>query len=118
MRWQPYAPFDVLLPRVALLVHHGGIGTTAEALRAGVPQLVLPFAFDQFDNGRRVQQMGAGSVLPAAQAHVRRLHQEIARLLVRGRSLAKAVVPDDMNDGQALETLLDSTERAIGTARP
>ena len=118
VRWQPYAPFDVLLPRVALLVHHGGIGTTAEALRAGVPQLVLPFAFDQFDNGRRVQQMGAGSVLPAAQAHVRRLHQEIARLLVRGRSLAKAVVPDDMNDGQALETLLDSTERAIGTARP
>src|SRR5262249_22764637 len=51
--WHPYVPLRQLLPRVAALVHHGGIGTTAEALRAGVPQLVIPLAFDQFDNGAR-----------------------------------------------------------------
>lgn len=113
VRWQPHAPFDELLPRVALLVHHGGIGTTAEALRAGVPQLVLPFAFDQFDNGRRIRQLGAGNVLPAARADVPRLHHEMARLLARGPVLAKAVASEDLNGGQALQTLLDSTERAI-----
>ncbi len=116
VRWQPQAPFDVLLPKVALLVHHGGIGTTAEALRSGVPQLVLPFAFDQFDNGRRVQKIGAGSVLPAARARSHRLQQEMARLLSRGPSAPKRFVPESLNEGQGLQMLLDATERAIASA--
>ncbi len=55
-----YAPFDALLPRLAALVHHGGIGTTAQALAAGLPQAVLPFAHDQFDNAMRVGRCGVG----------------------------------------------------------
>jgi len=58
--WAPWLPLADVLPRAAALVHHGGIGTTAEALRAGVPQLVLPRAFDQFDNAARVVALGAG----------------------------------------------------------
>jgi len=58
--WHPYVPLRRLLPRVAALVHHGGIGTTAEALRAGVPQIVVPLAFDQFDNGVRLEALGVG----------------------------------------------------------
>lgn len=61
-----YLPLRSLLPKTAGLVHHGGIGTTAEALRAGVPQLVTPFAFDQFDNAARLQRLGVAEVLPAA----------------------------------------------------
>ena len=64
--WQPYVPFRTLLPAAAALVHHGGIGTTAEALRAGVPQLVVPFAHDQFDNGARIQALGVGRAMPAS----------------------------------------------------
>jgi UDP:flavonoid glycosyltransferase YjiC (YdhE family) len=56
-----YAPFSELLPRCAALVHHGGIGTTAQALAAGVPQLVMPLAHDQFDNADRVQRLGVGT---------------------------------------------------------
>jgi rhamnosyltransferase subunit B len=55
-----YIPFSQLLPRAAALVHHGGIGTTAQALAAGVPQLVMPLAHDQFDNAARVRRLGAG----------------------------------------------------------
>lgn len=55
-----YAPFDLLLPRLAALVHHGGIGTTAQALAAGLPQGVLPFAHDQLDNAARIEQLGVG----------------------------------------------------------
>lgn len=55
-----YAPFEQLLPRLAALVHHGGIGTTAQALAAGVPQGVVPFAHDQFDNAVRLVKRGVG----------------------------------------------------------
>jgi rhamnosyltransferase subunit B len=55
-----YAPFSELLPRCAALVHHGGVGTTAQALAAGVPQLVMPLAHDQFDNAERVRRLGVG----------------------------------------------------------
>ncbi len=49
-----------LFPRVDLIVHHGGAGTTATALRAGVPQLVVPHIVDQFFHGRRVAELGIG----------------------------------------------------------
>lgn len=59
-----YAPLARLLPHAAALVHHGGIGTTAQALGAGVPQLVMPMAHDQFDNADRVRRLGLGDWLP------------------------------------------------------
>jgi rhamnosyltransferase subunit B len=58
-----YVPLSKLLDRSAAIVHHGGIGTTALALAAGVPQLVVPFADDQPDNAARVQRLGAGLMM-------------------------------------------------------
>ena len=60
-----YAPHHLLFPRAALIVHHGGVGTTGQALRAGRPALVVPHAHDQPDNGLRVARLGAGHVLDA-----------------------------------------------------
>jgi len=60
----PYAPFDRLLPRCRAVVHHGGIGTTVQSFAAGIPQLVVPRAHDQFDNAMRVARIGAGAQLP------------------------------------------------------
>lgn len=60
MRHVKFAPFSALLPRAAGLVHHGGIGTVAQAFAAGIPQLVVPFNFDQPDNATRVKRTGAG----------------------------------------------------------
>ncbi len=61
----PFAPFRTLLPKLAAIVHHGGIGSTSEALRAGVPQLIRPMAFDQFDNASRAVRLGAArEILP------------------------------------------------------
>jgi rhamnosyltransferase subunit B len=56
-----YAPFSQLLPRCAATVHHGGIGTTAQALAAGHPQVIMPFAHDQLDNANRVVKLGCGA---------------------------------------------------------
>jgi UDP:flavonoid glycosyltransferase YjiC (YdhE family) len=55
-----YAPFSQLLPRCAAVVQHGGIGSTAQSLAAGIPQLVVPLAHDQFDNAERVVGLGVG----------------------------------------------------------
>jgi UDP:flavonoid glycosyltransferase YjiC (YdhE family) len=54
------ADHSVLFPRVDLIVHHGGAGTTATALRSGVPQLVVPHIVDQFFHGRRIAELGVG----------------------------------------------------------
>ena len=52
------APHALLFPRVAVVVHHGGSGTTAQALRAGVPQVLLPLILDQFHHGHRLYLAG------------------------------------------------------------
>ena len=55
-----YVPLSRLLPRARALVHHGGIGTASQAFAAGIPQLVTPFAHDQFDNAARIERLGCG----------------------------------------------------------
>ena len=59
-----YVPFTAVLPRAAALVHHGGIGSAAQALAAGVPHLVRPMTFDQPDNAERLRRLGVARVLP------------------------------------------------------
>lgn len=81
--WQSYVPLKALLPHVAALVHHGGIGTTAEALRAGTPQLVVPLAHDQFDNAARVERLGAGASLHASRVTPRRMALSLERVVSR-----------------------------------
>jgi UDP:flavonoid glycosyltransferase YjiC (YdhE family) len=56
-----YAPHGWLFPRMAAVVHHGGAGTTAAVLRAGVPSVVVPMMSDQPFWGRRVHELGAGT---------------------------------------------------------
>lgn len=69
VRVEKYLPFSSFLPRVAAIVHHGGIGTTSQALRAGVPQLVMPMSHDQFDNAKRIIKLGAGMELRHSDSH-------------------------------------------------
>jgi rhamnosyltransferase subunit B len=59
-----YLPFSEVLPQAAALVHHGGIGTLAQAIKAGIPQLAVPNGHDQFDNGWRIAQLGLGRSIP------------------------------------------------------
>ena len=59
----PFAPFSQLLPRCAAIAHHGGIGTSSQALAAGCPQLVMPMAHDQPDNAERLERLGVAETL-------------------------------------------------------
>jgi len=87
-----YVPLRPLLGRAAALVHHGGIGTLSQALRAGIPQVITPLAFDQPDNAVRLVDIGVA----------RRVHMQG----VTGRRLAAA-----------LDSLLSSAEVAAACRR-
>jgi rhamnosyltransferase subunit B len=60
LAWFDYVDLGFLLPRAAALIHHGGAGGCAQAIRAGVPQLNAPLAYDQPDNARRIARLGLG----------------------------------------------------------
>ncbi|MDP4002864.1 glycosyltransferase [Methylobacterium sp. NEAU K] len=77
----PYAPLSALLPRSAALVHHGGVGTVAQALAAGIPQLVVPVAFDHFDEGRRLKDRTLGATLSRRAFRPARAARVLGRLL-------------------------------------
>ena len=73
-------PFQEVFPYASVLVHDGGLGTTAQALLAGCPQLVVPFAHDQFYNAARVKRLGAGLSFPSrkiSRKSVKRLLRQI-----------------------------------------
>ncbi|AYM76228.1 glycosyltransferase [Janthinobacterium agaricidamnosum] len=112
--WQAYAPFAALLPRVAAVVHHGGIGTCADAFRAGIPQLIVPFAYDQFDNGWRIKRLGVGDVLLARRLSAGRMRRQLARLLAAPEvQLACGEVARLMGQGPQPAHLLDQVEAAL-----
>ena len=70
-----------LFPRARVNVHAGGVGTIGQALRAGRPQLVVPFAHDHFDNARRATLAGCSRVLPKRRLNASRLAAELERIL-------------------------------------
>lgn len=85
----PYAPLRELGPLGAMTIHHGGIGTTAHALRAGRPSLIVPFVNDEFDNAARSVRLGAArSMRPGAfrAPHV----AEVIRSMLTDADLARA----------------------------
>ena len=111
----PYAPYSQVFPKAACVVHQGGIGTTAQALRAGKPQLVVPFAYDQPDNAARLERIGvARSLLRArytaatAASHLKQLISNPAYLL-RAAAIGQQVSQEDglSNACDALESLAD-----------
>jgi UDP:flavonoid glycosyltransferase YjiC (YdhE family) len=55
-----YAPYNWLFPRMKMVIHHGGSGTTSFGLRAGIPSCVIPFVFDQYYWGERIAKLGVG----------------------------------------------------------
>ena len=76
-----YASFSALFPRAAAVVHHGGIGTLAEALAAKVPQLIQPMAHDQPDNAARLERLGVAATIKAKDYQADAVAKKLAALL-------------------------------------
>jgi UDP:flavonoid glycosyltransferase YjiC (YdhE family) len=81
VKWFKQLPFGKLLPSMGVIVHHGGIGTIAQALASGVPQLVLAQGFDRPDNGMRLQRLGVAEMLNPTQWRPEIVGSSLRRLL-------------------------------------
>lgn len=77
----PYIPYSHVFPKASVVTHQGGSGTTGEALRAGRPMLVVPYGWDQPDNARRIERLGAGLHLPRSSYTVETATAAISRIL-------------------------------------
>jgi UDP:flavonoid glycosyltransferase YjiC (YdhE family) len=125
MRHFDYVPLSQVLPRSAALVSHGGIGTLSQALAAGKPQLVMPLAFDQFDNAARLERLGVSCTLRPRRFRGRTVAHRLARLLdnpaVRWacRAVASRLRNDEWEDAtcQAVEELAGSGQAAPSRRR-
>ena len=74
-------PFERLLPRCLAIVYHGGIGTLAQAIKAGIPQLVVPFSHDQPDNASRIKRLGVGDWISPKHYHAKPAARKLEKLL-------------------------------------
>lgn len=85
-----YLPYSSVFPHAAAIVHAGGVGTLAQALTAGRPQLIVPLAFDQPDNARRAVALGLARSVPFPKASAQAISRELATLLADTSTAARA----------------------------
>jgi len=107
-----YAPHEILFPRAAAIVHHGGVGTTARALASGRPMLVVPHAHDQPDNAFRATKLGVARTISAGAFNARRAGRDLEVLLSepsyaeRATAVGRAIAGED-GVRAACEVILD-----------
>ena len=113
-----YAPYSALFPRASLVVHQGGVGTTAQCLKAGKPMLIMPYSHDQPDNARRMQRLKVARAirrqkyLPVRVARWLRGMLDEPKFAQRAASVARLLGRED-----GVKTACDALERLLASKR-
>jgi UDP:flavonoid glycosyltransferase YjiC (YdhE family) len=76
-----YAPYSALFSRASAVIHQGGVGTTAQCLRAGKPMLIMPYSHDQPDNARRMRRLRVARTIQKRNFSPRRVAAKLEKLL-------------------------------------
>lgn len=111
-----YVPYSRVMPRASVIVHHSGIGTTAAAMRAGRPSVIIPFANDEFDNATRARRLGVATVLKRKGLTERQLAEALKRvacsktMMDAAENLGRTMQADD-GPGRAAD-LVERTAKA------
>lgn len=109
-----YAPYSKVFPRAACVVHQGGVGTTAQVMRAGVPHLVMPYSHDQPDNAARCERLGIGRIIGRYRYDARRAALEIGKILGDESYSSKArAISATIRTETGAETAADSIENLL-----
>ena len=114
-----YAPYSALFPRAALVVHQGGVGTTAQCLRAGRPMLMMPYSHDQPDNARRMRRMGVALVIQKSSYKAWRVARRVRVMLADREYAANAkTAAEEVAREDGVNTACDALEsRYTGRTR-
>jgi UDP:flavonoid glycosyltransferase YjiC (YdhE family) len=87
-----YAPYSALFSRAALVVHQGGVGTTAQCMRAGKPMLIMPYSHDQPDNARRMRRLKVARVIQRSNYLPVRVARKLGAMLEEPKFAARAAL--------------------------
>jgi rhamnosyltransferase subunit B len=106
-----YAPYSALFSSAKLVVHQGGVGTTAQCLRAGKPMLIMPYSHDQPDNARRMKRLGVAKVIEKASYTPRKVTRKLRKMLEEPRLAQKAAaVAQQLQHEDGVKTGCDALE--------
>ncbi len=105
-----FVPHRLLLPHAAAFVHHGGTGSLAAGLAAGVPQLLVPSTGDQPDNARRLQALGVSATLPLARYQAARVAEKLSWLLTSREVSERCREYRERMDGASFARVADALE--------
>jgi UDP:flavonoid glycosyltransferase YjiC (YdhE family) len=109
-----YAPYSQLLPKAAATVHQGGIGTMAQALRAGKPMLMVPWAHDQPDNAERCRKLGVSRTVKRGRYRSELVVRELDRLLNDPRYAERArMIAERLAGEDGLRVACDALEKTL-----
>jgi rhamnosyltransferase subunit B len=116
-----YVSYESLMPRASVVVHHGGAGTTSHGLLAGVPTLIVPFAFDQSDNAEHAARLGVSRTVYRNKYRAPRVVRELSKLLnepsyaERAREIGEQLKQENgpARAADLIEQLLDGTGSPI-----
>ena len=110
--------FEDLFPRCKAVVHHGGIGTTAKCIAAGIPQQIIPRSHDQPDNAQRIVKLGLGKALSYRHTDTARLATTLRQLLASATIFSPLPrVPAASAADHTLSDVLDWAEQIAREAR-
>jgi UDP:flavonoid glycosyltransferase YjiC (YdhE family) len=115
----PYAPYSRLFPRASLIIHQGGVGTTAQVLRAGKPMLVMPYSHDQPDNARRVRRLGVAKVIQRHRYDAHSAAKLIEEILAEPKYKERAAaIGLQMQGEDGVQSAADALESLAAKAKP
>ena len=114
-----YAPYSQIFPHGAAIVHQGGSGTTGQVMRAGRPQLIVPYGWDQPDNGARVARLGLGLCLARSEYLAQTAANTLETLLGTPQIAARASeVGEQIRSEDALTVACDAIEAVLTAQNP
>ncbi|RZA07696.1 MAG: glycosyltransferase [Moraxellaceae bacterium] len=107
-----YIDFEYALPKALAVIHHGGIGTTAQAIKAGIPQLIRPIKYDQPDNADRIYKLGLGTYVMPEKFKAEQVAPMISNMLQKAKS-SKALryYAADINNSSAIVNACELIEQ-------
>jgi len=109
-----YAPYSQVFPRAACVVHQGGVGTTGQVLRAGVPQLIMPFSHDQPDNAARCRRLGVAEVIARNNYNADSAAEKLKQLLSEPEYQERAIrAAEVVRSEHGATTACDEIERVL-----
>jgi rhamnosyltransferase subunit B len=106
-----YAPYSKLFSKASIVVHQGGVGTTAQCLKAGRPMLIMPYSHDQPDNARRMKRLGVAKVIQKADYAPEKVTRKV-RAMLNDPKLAQnaAAVAEQLRNEDGVKTACDALE--------